>query len=92
MHERVKRSLQKTKNVLEEKRKIVEQKFAFKDQHVYNNCKELRSRAIKKLSSQQNLWVFGTLNNLRKEQQPGVSKQAAAHVMLNLGTPVNCLT
>ena len=42
----VKKSL-KSKNVLEEKRKMVKQKNCIKkDQHVYNNCCELRSRAI----------------------------------------------
>ena len=50
----VKKSLEKSKNVLEEKRKIVKRKIrhkktkAKKDTHVYNNCYELRSRAIKK--------------------------------------------
>ena len=33
-------------NVLEEKRKIVQQKICIKKTHVYNNCYELRSRAI----------------------------------------------
>ena len=42
-----KKSPEKSKNVLEEKRKIVKQKYCIKkDTHVYNNCHELRSRAI----------------------------------------------
>ena len=48
----VQKSLKKSKNVLEEKRKMVKQKNLHKkDQHVYNNCYELRSRAIKKYTS-----------------------------------------
>ena len=46
-NESVKKPLEKSKNVLEEKRKIVKQKiFIKKDQHVYINCYELRSREI----------------------------------------------
>ena len=48
MNESVKKSLEKSKNVLEEKRKIVKQKICIKKTHVYNNCYELRSRAINK--------------------------------------------
>ena len=43
----VKNSLEKSKNVLEEKRKMVKRKTCIKNQHVYNNCYERRSRAIK---------------------------------------------
>ena len=40
-------SHEKSKNVLEEKRKNSQAKNLHKkDQHVYNNCYELRSRAI----------------------------------------------
>ena len=47
-NESVKKSLEKSKNVLEEKRKTVKRKICIKkDTHVYNNCYELRSRAIK---------------------------------------------
>ena len=47
MNERVKKSLEKSKNLLEEKRKIVKQKICIKkDTHDYNNCYELHSRAI----------------------------------------------
>ena len=47
MNESVKKSLEKSKNVLEEKRKIVQQKICKKkEQHVYNKYYELRSRAI----------------------------------------------
>ena len=47
-NESVKKSLEKSKNVLEEKRKTVKRKICIKkDTHVYNNCFELRSRAIK---------------------------------------------
>ena len=43
----MKKSLAKSKNALEEKRKMVKQKICItKDTHVYNNCYELRSRAI----------------------------------------------
>ena len=46
-NESVKKSLEKSKNVLEEKRKTVKRKICIKkDTHVYNNCYELRSRAI----------------------------------------------
>ena len=46
--ESVKKSLENLKNVLEEKRKKGQAKNLHKkDQHVYNNCYELRSRAIK---------------------------------------------
>ena len=39
MTESVKKSLEKSKNVLEEKRKIVKRKICIKkDTHVYNNC------------------------------------------------------
>ena len=48
MNESVKKSLEKSKNVLEEKRKMVKQKICLKKPHVYNNCYELRSRAINK--------------------------------------------
>ena len=47
-NESAKKSLEKSKNVLEEKHKIVKQKICIKKTHVYNNCYELRSRAIKK--------------------------------------------
>ena len=41
------KSLEKSKNVLEEKRKNGQAKNLHKkDQHVYNNCYELRSRAV----------------------------------------------
>ena len=47
-NESVRKSLEKSKNVLEEKRKNGQsKKFTKKDQHVYNNCYELHSRAIK---------------------------------------------
>ena len=46
-NESEKKSLEKSKNVLEQKRKSVKQKICIKkDTHVYNNCYELRSRAI----------------------------------------------
>ena len=45
-NEGVKKSLEKSKNVLEEKRKMSSEKFGYKHQHVYNNCFEVRSRAI----------------------------------------------
>ena len=46
-NESVKKSLEKSKNALQEKHKIVKQNICIKkDQHVYNNCYELRSRAI----------------------------------------------
>ena len=45
-NESVKKSLEKSKNVLEEKRKMVKRKICIKKTHVYNNCYELRSRAI----------------------------------------------
>ena len=46
----VKKSFEKSQNVLEEKRTIVEQKICIKNQHVYNNCYELRSRAINNIN------------------------------------------
>ena len=50
MNESVKKSLEKSKNVLEEKGKIVKRKICIKkDTHVYSNCPELRSRAINHL-------------------------------------------
>ena len=53
MNESVKKSHEKSKNVLEEKRKIVKQKICTKkDQHVYNNCYEFCSRAIKNNENQ----------------------------------------
>ena len=48
MNEIVKKSLEKSKNVLKEKRKIVRRKICIQKTHVNNNCYELRSRAIKK--------------------------------------------
>ena len=51
-NESVKKSLEKSKNVLEEKRKTVKRKICIKkDTHVYYNCYELRSRAIKNNSN-----------------------------------------
>ena len=47
-NESVKKSHEKSKNVLEEKRKMVKRKICV-DQHVYNNCYDIRSRAIKNL-------------------------------------------
>ena len=48
----VKKSLEKSKNVLEEKRKNGQaKKLHKKDQHVYNNCYELLSRATSFKSS-----------------------------------------
>ena len=49
-YEGVKKSFEKSKNVQEEKRKIVKQKTCMKKTHVYNNCNELHSRAIKNLT------------------------------------------
>ena len=44
--------LDKSKNVLEEKRKMIKQKVCTKkNKNVYNNCYELRSRAIKNNNS-----------------------------------------
>ena len=55
MNESVEKSLEKSKNVLEEKRKIVERTICInKDTHVYKNCYELRSRAIKKHANPKN--------------------------------------
>ena len=49
MNESVKKSLEKSQNVLEENRKnCPAKKLHKKDTDVYNNCYELRSRAIKK--------------------------------------------
>ena len=56
-NESVKKSLEKSKNVLEEKRKIVNRKICIKKTHVYNNCYELRSSAIKKDFSNTSLRV-----------------------------------
>ena len=54
----VKRSLEKSKNVLEEKRKIIKRQVCIKkDQQVYNNCYELRSRANKKYDFKSQLCV-----------------------------------
>ena len=49
-NESLKKSLEKSKKVLEEQRKKCQEKSLHKekDQHVYNICYELRSRAIKK--------------------------------------------
>ena len=47
-NESVKKSIEKSKDVPEEKRKMVKQNICIKiDQNVYNNCYEFRSRAIK---------------------------------------------
>ena len=49
-NESVAKSLEKSQNVLEEKRKkTVNKKMQKKDQHVDNNCYALGSRAIKQL-------------------------------------------
>ena len=45
-NESVKKSLEKSKNVLEEKRHMAKRKICIKKTNVYNNCYELRSRAI----------------------------------------------
>ena len=46
-NENVKESPERSKNVLEEKRKNGQtENLHKKDQHLYNNCYELRSRAI----------------------------------------------
>ena len=44
----MKKSLANSRNVLEEKRKKYRAKNLHKKEHVYNNCYELRSRAINK--------------------------------------------
>ena len=71
--ESVKMSLEKSKNVLEEKRKIVKRTICIKkDQHVYNNCYELRSRAIKKIFIGQNnseKTGIGVMSNNRPRTQ-----------------------
>ena len=46
-NESVKKSFEKSKNFLEEKRKTQAKNLHKKDTHVYNNCYEFRSRAIK---------------------------------------------
>ena len=56
INESVKKSLEKSRNVLEEKRKIVMRKICIKKTHVYNNCYELCSRAI-------NHYIFQKPNN-----------------------------
>ena len=45
-NESVKKSIDKSKNVLEKRKNGQAKKLHKKDQHVYNNCYELRSRAI----------------------------------------------
>ena len=51
-NESVKKSLEKSKNVLEEKHKNCQAKNLHKkDTHVYYNCYELRSRAINQSAS-----------------------------------------
>ena len=63
-NESVKKSLEKSKNVLEQKRKTVKRKICIKkDTHVYNNCYELRSRAInhKSKTKQQLREVFRSI-------------------------------
>ena len=68
MSESVKKSLEKSTNVLEEKRKNVKQKKLHKkDTHVYNNCYEFRSRAIKNNFSKTNLLRFGWWKKTRKQ-------------------------
>ena len=57
--ESVKKSLEKSKNVLGEMRKNGRAKNLHKkDQHVYNNCYKLRSRAIKMVLSK----VFNSIS------------------------------
>ena len=57
-NESVKKSLEKSKNVLEEKRKTVKRKICIKKTHVYNNCYELRSRAINKAQTEKIHFFF----------------------------------
>ena len=74
-NESEKKSLEKSKNVLEEKRKKVKRKVCIKKQHVYNNCYELRSRAINKLAYEiiRNCphEVKKKLSNLTQDSQKG---------------------
>ena len=49
-NESVKKSLEKSKNVLEKHKNAQAKNLHKKDQHVYNNCYELRSRAINQKS------------------------------------------
>ena len=47
----MKKSLEKSKNIIEEKRKKCQAKICIeKHQHVYNNCDELSSRAINNIT------------------------------------------
>ena len=57
-NESVKKSLKQSKNVLEQKRKNSQAKNLHKkDQHVYNNCYELRSKAIKHAEISTSLFI-----------------------------------
>ena len=60
-------SLEKSKNALEEKRKMMKQKICIKkDQHVYNNCYELRPRAINKFSQLSTISILYILSACTK--------------------------
>ena len=58
-NEGVKKSLEKSKNVLEEKRKKSQAKRLHEDQHVYNNCYEFPVKTAlhtMKLSPKNSFW------------------------------------
>ena len=70
----------KSKNAPEEKRKIVKRKICIKkDTHVYNNCHELRSRAINHLKKK-NESVKKSLENSKNvlEEKRKIVKQKFA--------------
>ena len=64
-NESVKKSLEKSKNVPEEKRKMVKKKFCIKDQRVYNNCYELRARAINQTIKLQTHFLLKFRGNIK---------------------------
>ena len=69
-NESVEKSLEKSKNVLEEKRKMVKKKICIKNKicienrsnYVYNNCYDFRSRAINNKKTQ--FWINLAYQNL----------------------------
>ena len=85
INESVKKSLQKSKNVLEEKRKIVKPKICIKKKHVYNNCYELRSRAIKNCKkNKKNGLKFLNFSVNFPEKKMLYTKKTLTHWYLNI--------
>ena len=68
-NESVKKSLEESKNVLEKRKMVKPKKLHKKDQHVYSNCYELRSKEIKRKAPLSEYFQHAVLNRLEEDEK-----------------------